>query len=245
VSGIIAANRENNIGINGIANDVKIMVVRTVPNGDERDKDVANSIIYAVKNGAKIINMSFGKTLSPQKELVEKAVAFAESKGVLLVHAAGNDGKNIDEGDNYPTAKRTNGKQPSNWIEVGAISDKDDETLVASFSNYGKNEVTLMAPGTQILSCTPDSKYLEEDGTSMAAPVVAGVAALLLSHFPNLTAVQLKEILVKSVTKPTVQKVIIPGTEDKGDFSELSQTGGIVNAYSAIKLAASLHPFLK
>ena len=163
VSGIIAANRDNNIGINGIANDVKIMVIRAVPNGDERDKDVANAIKYAVNNGAKIINMSFGKSLSPQKEIVEKAVAYAELKGVLLVHAAGNDSQNIDEGDNFPTAKRTKGSKPNNWIEVGASSTLDNEELAATFSNYGKKEVTLFAPGTTILSCTPDSKYLEEE----------------------------------------------------------------------------------
>ena len=95
VAGIIAANRTNNLGVKGVADNVRIMSVRAVPDGDERDKDVANAIIYAVDNGAKVINMSFGKTYPYDKAAVDKAVKYAESKDVLLVHAAGNDGVDV------------------------------------------------------------------------------------------------------------------------------------------------------
>lgn len=239
VAGIIAADRKNNLGIKGIADNVKIMVVRAVPNGDERDKDVANAIIYAVDNGAKIINMSFGKSFSPQKEAVDKAVRYAEQKGVLLVHAAGNDSEDIDVNKNYPSKFYLDGKEAKNWIEVGASSAGSDEDLVGSFSNYGRKMVSLFAPGVEIYSTVPDNKYKNNDGTSMASPATAGVAALLMSYFPELTALQVKDILMKSSRKFDNLKVQKPGG-GKVDFNQLSASGGLVNAYEAVKMAKSM-----
>lgn len=237
VAGIIAADRKNAIGIKGIADNVKIMAVRAVPNGDERDKDVANAIIYAVDNGAKIINMSFGKSFSPEKEVVDKAVKYAEQKGVLLIHAAGNDGDDIDKEKNFPTKKYLNGKEAKNWIEVGASAWGSNEDFVGSFSNYGKKSVSLFAPGVQIYSTTPGNTYKNEDGTSMASPATTGVAALLMSYFPNLTAIDVKEILEKSTRKFDNLKVQKPGSKELVPFSELSASGGLVNAYEAVKMA--------
>jgi cell wall-associated protease len=239
VAGIIAADRKNDIGVKGIADNVKIMVVRAVPNGDERDKDVANAIIYAVDNGAKVINMSFGKSFSPQKEAVDKAVRHAEQKGVLLVHAAGNDAENIDVEKNFPNRFYLDGKEAKNWIEVGASSAGTDDGFVGSFSNYGKKSVSLFAPGVEIYSTVPGSKYKNLDGTSMASPSAAGVAALLMSYFPELTAVQVKEILMKSTRKFDNLKIQKPGG-GKVEFNQLSASGGLVNAYEAVKMAQSL-----
>jgi subtilisin family serine protease len=239
VAGIIAADRKNNIGVNGIADNVKIMVVRAVPNGDERDKDVANAIIYAVNNGAQIINMSFGKSMSPHKEAVDKAVRYAEQKGVLLIHAAGNDAENIDEEKNYPTRFYLDGKEAKNWIEVGASSAGADDGFVGSFSNYGKKTVSLFAPGVEIYSTVPDNKYKSLDGTSMASPTTAGVAALLMAYFPELSALQVKDILLKSTRKFDNLKVQKPGGGNV-EFSQLSSSGGLVNAYEAVKMAQSM-----
>jgi len=238
VAGIIAADRTNTIGIKGIANNVKIMPVRAVPNGDERDKDVANAIIYAVDNGAHIINMSFGKSFSPQKEVVDKAVQYAEQKGVLLIHAAGNDGENIDEKKNFPTRIYADGKEAKNWIEVGA-SAWGGEEIVGSFSNYGKKMVTLFAPGVEIYSTVPGNKYKNENGTSMASPSTAGVAALLMSYFPELSAIEVKDILMKSTRKFDNLQVQKPGGGN-AKFDQLSITGGLVNAYEAVKMAQTL-----
>ncbi len=240
VAGIIAANRKNDIGIKGIADNVRIMSVRAVPNGDERDKDVANAIIYAVDNGAHIINMSFGKSFSPQKEAVDKAIKYAESKGVLLVHAAGNDGKNLDSEYNYPTRKLDKSNEAKAWIEVGASSWGTDEDFVGSFSNYGKKSVTLFAPGVEIYSTTPDNTYESLQGTSMASPATAGVAAIVMSYFPELTATQVRDILVQSTRKFDGLKVQKPKSSEQVPFSELSVSGGLVNAYEAVKLAMNL-----
>ncbi len=240
VAGTIGAVRNNNLGMNGIVTDVKIMVVRTVPDGDERDKDVANSIIYAVDNGAKIINMSFGKSYSPYKKAVDKAVKYAEKKGVLLVHAAGNDGQDNDIKKNFPNAGYLNGKRCKTWVEVGASSWQEKGNFVAGFSNYGQKTVDVFAPGMQIYATVPDNKYKDLQGTSMASPVVVGVAALVLSYYPNLTAVQLKDILMKSASDYGSSEVNVPSTKDKKtEFKTLSVSGGVVNAYNALKLAES------
>ncbi|MCW5909613.1 MAG: S8 family peptidase [Cyclobacteriaceae bacterium] len=238
VAGIIAADRNNNLGIKGIANNAKIMAIRAVPNGDERDKDVANAIIYAVDNGAHIINMSFGKSFSPQKEVVDKAVRYAEQKGVLLIHAAGNDGENIDEEKNFPTRMYSDGKEAKNWIEVGA-SGWGGEELVGSFSNYGKKMVAFFAPGVDVYSTVPDNKYKNESGTSMASPSTAGVAALIMSYFPELSALEVKDVLMKSTRKFDNLQVQKPGG-GKAKLDQLSITGGLVNAYEAVKLAQTL-----
>lgn len=240
VAGIIAANRNNEIGVKGIADNVRIMSVRAVPNGDERDKDVANAIIYAVDNGAQIINMSFGKSFSPNKELVDKAVAYAESKGVLLIHAAGNDGDNLDGKDNFPNKKFANGGESKVWLEIGASAWGSDKNFVGSFSNYGKKSVDVFSPGVQIYSTTPNNTYENLQGTSMACPAAAGVAAILLSYFPDLTAIQVKDIIRQSSRKFDGLKVNKPGSKDEVAFSELSSTGGLVNAYEAVKLAMTM-----
>ena len=239
VSGIIAADRKNNLGIKGIADNVKIMVVRAVHNGDERDKDVANAILYAVDNGAQIINMSFGKSFSPDKEIVDKAVRYAEQKGVLMIHAAGNDAEDIDTKKNYPTRIYADGKEAKNWIEVGASAWGSDEDFVGSFSNYGKKSVALFAPGVEIYSTVPNSKYKNESGTSMASPSTAGVAALLMAYFPELTMAQVKDILIKSTRKFDNLMVQKPGG-GKVNFSQLSSSGGLVNAYEAVKMAQGI-----
>lgn len=237
VAGIIAANRKNDIGIKGIADNVKILPVRAVPNGDERDKDVANAIIYAVDNGAHIINMSFGKGYSPHKEIVDKAVRYAESKGVLLVHAAGNDGKNVDKTPSYPSRFYADGTECKTWIEVGASGWGTDENFVASFSNYGKRTVDMFSPGVRIYSTTPENQYKFNDGTSMASPATAGVAAIIMSYFPSLTAAEVRQILRQSARRFDNLKVTRPGSAESVLFSELSITGGLVNVYEAVKLA--------
>lgn len=239
VAGIIAANRNNDIGVKGIADNVKIMSVRAVPNGDERDKDVANAIRYAVDNGANIINMSFGKGFSPNKDVVDKAVKYAESKGVLLIHAAGNDGDDLDKESNFPNKTYTTGGQSKTWLEIGASSWGADENFVGSFSNYGKKTVDLFAPGVQIYSTTPNDTYENLQGTSMAAPATTGVAAILMSYFPHLSAEDVKEILRQSTRKFDGLKVTKPGSKDPVPFQELSSSGGMVNAYEAVKLAMS------
>lgn len=240
VAGIIGAVRNNGKGIDGIADNVRIMMLRAVPDGDEHDKDIALAIRYAVDNGAKIINMSFGKSYSPQKQWVDDAVKYAESKGVLLVHAAGNDAKNLDADYNYPTPILLDGGRPTNWLTIGASGDPGNGGLSASFSNYGKKEVDVFAPGVNIYSTIPGgTTYGNASGTSMASPVTAGVAAFLLQYYPTLTPQQLKTVLEKSAVKPTI-KAEKPGTDEEVDFSELSRTGGLINAYEAAKLAQQM-----
>ena len=239
VAGIIAAVRDNDLGVNGVGgSNVRIMSIRTVPNGDERDKDVANAIRYAVDNGAKVINMSFGKGQSPYKDAVDDAMKYAQKNDVLLVHAAGNDGKQLTLDNNYPNdtykGRRRTGKT---WIEVGAASSSYDEGLAAGFSNYNKDYVDVFAPGARIYSTTPDNEYATFDGTSMAAPMVAGIAALVRSYFPDLKAKQVKEIIEESALPVNLQ-VVKPGSEgEKISFADLSATGGLANAYTAVKLA--------
>ena len=247
VAGIIAAERGNNLGIDGIAEPVKIMVIRAVPNGDERDKDVANAIYYAVDNGANIINMSFGKAYSPQKEAVDAAVKYAAEKGVLLVHAAGNDAKDIDVEGNFPTKRFLGSKKvANNWLEVGASAWGGPTNFVGSFSNFGRKTVDVFAPGVDIYSTTPGNEYESLSGTSMAAPVTSGVAALIMAYYPDLSAKQVKKIIEKSTINYKRDKVNMPGAggeeeEEAEDsmirFKKLSQTGGVVNAYEALKRA--------
>lgn len=240
VAGIIAADRKNDIGIKGIADNVRIMSVRTVPNGDERDKDVANAILYAVDNGAHIINMSFGKSTSPRKEVVDKAVKYAVQKGVLLIHAAGNESDDIDVEKNYPTRFYLDGSEAKNWLEVGASSWGADKDFVGSFSNYGKKSVDLFAPGVEIYSTVPDNKYKDLNGTSMASPVTAGVAAVIMSYFPEFTALEVKEIIRQSTRKFDNLKINMPGSKGEIEFSQMSSTGGLINLYEAVKLAQEL-----
>lgn len=289
VAGIIAANRHNDLGIMGVADNVSIMVVRIVPEGDERDKDVANGIRYAVDNGARVINMSFGKGFKSDKKVVDEAVKYAQEKGVLLVHAAGNDNENNDDSDNFPNKyfetpesiaykkahqpkppvpfrQMDNRTQPSvvdnngfnrtpkpapvdtakfqfphanNWIEVGASSYKDNDDLKASFSNYGRYLVDVFAPGFMINSTVPGSKYEEFDGTSMAAPVVSGMSATILSYYPHLSPAQVRDIIIKSAVKVThkIKYENTKGEKVRGLLSDISVSGGIANLYNALKLA--------
>ena len=248
VSGIIAAERNNGLGMNGVANNVRIMSVRTVPDGDERDKDVAAAIVYAVDNGASVINMSFGKGASPRKDIVDEAVKYASDHDVLIIHAAGNDNKQVTSDNNFPTDKfeKRSGflglfgpKYAENWVEVGAINWQNDESLVAPFSNYSPDYVDVFAPGMEIYSTTPFNEYENQQGTSMAAPVVTGVAAVIRSYFPDLTAQQVKQVVMESAVRQN-KKVKEPGSEVLVPFSQLSVTGGIVNAYDAIQLASQV-----
>jgi cell wall-associated protease len=244
VSGIIGASRNNNKGMNGVANNVKIMAVRAVPDGDEYDKDVALGLRYAVDNGAKVINTSFGKGFSPKKEWVYEAILYAASKDVLIVNAAGNDGKNMDVEKTFPNdSKDLKTEISDNFLTVGAMSANYNETLPASFSNFGKINVDVFAPGVQIYSTTPEGGYDKFSGTSMAAPSTAGVAALIRSYYPKLSASQVKHILMNSGTLIDIE-VIKPGSQsrenptgEKVPFSELSVSGRIVNAYNALKMA--------
>lgn len=241
VSGIIAAERNNNIGMDGIAGDVaKILVVRAVPDGDERDKDIANAIYYAVDNGAKVINMSFGKGFSPDKERVWEAMKYAEKKDVLMVHAAGNDNKNVDITFNYPTNFKDgeNTSFVNNWITVGA-STRYNDNLKASFSNYGQR-VDIFAPGLEIYSTVTKSGYKFLQGTSMASPVVAGCAALLWAYFPSLTAAEVKDILLKTANKSNVPLLLNEDVDTT--FDKLSVTGGVVDVYKAVKYAYENYP---
>lgn len=246
VAGIIGAIR-NGIGADGVADNVRIMMLRTVPNGDEYDKDIALAIRYAVDNGAKIINMSFGKAYSPEKEWVDDAVKYAESKGVLLVHAAGNDGRNLEKEPSYPSPYfyGVSTTKAPNFITVGASSDPSIKgDFIADFSNYGNKTVDVFAPGVKIYSTLPGGdKYGNNQGTSMAAPVVSGIAALIWSHYPHLTANQVKDAIEKTVWKSDDTFVNRPGEKkEQVLLSELAATAGIVNAYEAVKYADSLKP---
>ncbi|MES2528639.1 MAG: S8 family serine peptidase [Bdellovibrionota bacterium] len=236
VSGSIAANRANALGIKGVASRVKIMAVRVVPNGDERDKDVANGIRYAVDNGARIINMSFGKAYSPYKRVVDEAVKYAEAKGVLLVHAAGNDSKNNDLIPSFPSkTARADGVEAANWLEICATSFQKGLALPATFTNFGKKSVDFCAPGVDILSTTPDNTYQLASGTSMATPTTAGVAALVMSHNPGLDAEQMINLLHDTSRRYPQLMVNIPGTTNPILFGKLSHSGSIVDAFEAIK----------
>ena len=242
VAGIIGAVRNNGIGIDGIASAVRIMSVRAVPNGDERDKDIANAIRYAVDNGAQIINMSFGKSYSPQKAAVDDAARYADSRGVLIVHAAGNDGEDVETSPSFPTPAYLGGGNAANWIEVGASSWRGGKALAAEFSNFGTQKVDVFAPGVDILSTAVGGGTARESGTSMAAPVVSGLAALLMSYYPKLTAADVKRIIMRSAVPFRDVMVVRPGSNDGKTvpFGSLSSTGGIVNAYTALKMAEEM-----
>lgn len=241
VAGIVAQVRNNKIGGDGIANNVQILTVRAVPDGDEYDKDIALGIRYAVDNGAKIINGSFGKAFSPHKQWVYDAIKYAESKDVLIVHAAGNDAKDIDKEDNFPNDSDDKITEfADNMITVGALNYEYGTNVVADFSNYGKLNVDVFAPGVKIYASTPNNTYQFLQGTSMAAPNVAGVAALIRSYYPTLTAKQVKHILMESGTAITTSVAVGGDPEKSRLFSELSKSGRMVNAYNAMVMAEKL-----
>ncbi len=248
VSGIIAAQRDNNIGVQGVADNVKVMMIRAVPEGDEYDKDIALAIKYAVDNGAKVINMSFGKSFSPEKKWVDEAVHYAEARDVVIVHAAGNESADVDSTDNFPNPNLIEfNSTASNFITVGASSDTHigNGDLIAYFSNYGARDVDVFAPGTKIYSTLPGgNEYGFLQGTSMASPVVAGVAALIRSYYPALSAKQVKYVIEKSAAAaPDSIKITKPGGGNSlCSMHDLCTSGGFLNAYAAIKLAATLKP---
>ncbi len=238
VSGIVLAEREPAIA-GEAAPDIRIMSVRTVPDGDERDKDVANAIRFAVDHGADVISMSFGKAYSPYKAEVDSAVAYADAHGVLMVHAAGNDGEDLATSPDFPSPSYLAGGEAKNWIEVGASSWKGLDELAAGFSNYGADRVDVFAPGVDIYSSLPGGKYGKESGTSMATPVVSGLAAVMMAYFPTLKAPDVKRIILETASPYRDQQVVKPGTKDETTtFGSLSRTGGVVNAYEALKAAA-------
>ena len=240
VAGIIAAKRNNGLGANGVAENVEIMSIRAVPNGDEYDKDIALGIRYAVDNGAKIINGSFGKAYSPNAEWVYDAIKYAADNDVLFVHAAGNSGEDLDDPNNpnFPNDQINNGPEMAdNVITVGALTSKYGSEMVASFSNYGLINVDVFAPGDDIYSTMPNNEYDFQGGTSMAAPAVAGVAALVRSFYPKLSASQVKAILLNSGLT-TKSKVVVDGDASKAmDFQKISKSGKMVNAYNALIMA--------
>lgn len=239
VAGIVAQIKNNGKGGDGVVNsNIEIMPVRAVPNGDEYDKDIALAIRYAVDNGAKVINGSFGKDYSPHRDWVWDAIKYAESKDVLIIHAAGNDSKNIDSEPNFPTDENNGTEIADNLLTIGALNYEYGSALVANFSNYGKNNVDIFAPGVKIYATVPKNKYRYLEGTSMAAPNAAGVAALIRSYYPSLTASQVKHIIMDSGTQLTTQ--VIVGGKDKQSFSDISKTGKIVNAYNAILMAEQM-----
>lgn len=241
VAGIIAAERGNGLGADGVANNVQIMAIRAVPNGDEYDKDVALAIRYAADNGAKVMNTSFGKAYSPHSDKVREAIAYAASKDVLIVNAAGNDALDLDENKSYPNDAVDNGPEVAdNFVTVGALAPSYGEDVVASFSNYGKINVDVFAPGAKIYSTTPENEYDTKGGTSMAAPAVAGVAALIRSYFPKLTASQVKSILMTSGLPKSGEVIIGGNPTNKAAFDTLSKSGKMVNAYNAFILASKM-----
>jgi cell wall-associated protease len=243
VAGLIGAIRNNGYGIDGVADNVKLMAIKAVPIGDEYDKDEVNAIHYAVDNGAKIINMSFGKKISPHKEWVDEAFKYAAAHDVLLVQAAGNDNEDMDKKPDYPNDIFADGSgtDADNVIDVGASGLKPDTSLAAAFSNYGKKNVDVFAPGVKITSIDMDAELITDDGTSFSAPIVTGIAALILEYYPSLSAKQLKQAIMGSATPLQGTMVYKPGTKEKVDFTTLCKTGGIVNARKALEIASKMH----
>lgn len=244
VAGIIAQTRHNGLGGDGVASDVvEIMAVRAVPDGDEYDKDVALAIRYAVDNGAKVINGSFGKYYQENSQWVRDAIKYAGDKDVLIVVAAGNDSKDLNpaSGDveRYPNdVDPKTGKEVSdNFLVVGALNPEFGEGMVASFSNFGSKDVDVFGPGVEIYATVPFGKYDFLQGTSMASPNVAGVAALIRSYYPNLKAGQVKQILKDSGVAVNKEVIVAGKKTDKRDFSAISTSGKFVNAYNALIMA--------
>jgi len=240
VAGIIAAERNNGKGANGVANNVEIMSIRAVPNGDEYDKDVALAIRYAVDNGAKVINGSFGKSFSPHSEWVRDAIKYASDNDVVFVHAAGNSGENIDTAPNFPDDNVNYVEVSNTYIRVGSLASKYGSKIVSDFSNYGKKNVDIFAPGSAIYSTFPETNTKSISGTSMASPAVAGIVALVRSYYPKLTAAQVKQVILESGL-PLTTKVVVGGdASNVKPFSDLSKSGKIANAYNALIVASKL-----
>lgn len=241
VAGIVGASRHNDMGMNGVAENVKIMAVRAVPDGDEYDKDITMAIRYAVDNGAKVINTSFGKYHSPYPEKVNEAIAYAAKHDVLIVNAAGNEGLDLDKKRVYPNDQWPEQEElVSNFINVGSITPSYGKELVSSFSNYGQESVDVFSPGSAIYSTTPLDEYEFLQGTSMASPNVAGVAAVIRSLYPKLSAEQVKDAIVNSGLTADIDVIVGGNAEDMRPFSTLSKSGKMVNMYNAIIYASKL-----
>ena len=241
VAGLIGAVRGNGYGIDGVADNVRIMSVKAVPNGDEYDKDISNAIRYAVDHGARVVNMSFGKKISPHKVWVDDAFKYAASKDVLLVMASGNDNQDVDAKPEFPSDTYLDGTTTDNVINVGASGPRKGEKLAAAFSNYGKVNVDIFSPGVKVTSIDEDAEFNTADGTSFSSPIVAGIAALIMEYYPELSARQVKQAILASANSLKGTMVIKPGTKDeKVDFSTLSKTGGIVNALKALQVASKM-----
>jgi subtilisin family serine protease len=244
VAGIIAATRDNKKGIDGVASNVKIMSIRAVPNGDEYDKDIALAIRYAADNGAKVINASFGKDFSPNSEWVYDALKYAATMDVLFVHAAGNDGIDLDSPENpsfpndHPNESRAD--FANNYITVGALTPFYGKDIIAVFSNYGKENVDIFAPGDEIYSTMPNNSYEFQGGTSMAAPAVTGLAAMIRSYFPNLSAAQVKKVIMDSGISLPIKVQVGESEVEEKSFSEISKSGKIANLYNALILASQV-----
>jgi len=239
VAGIIAAERNNGIGMDGVANNAEIMVIRAVPDGDEYDKDIALAIRYAVDNGAKVINTSFGKYYSPNPEWVWDAIKYASDNDVLIVNAAGNEGFDLDTVQVYPNDQRPgeNSEIGDTFITIGALNFKYGSEMVAGFSNYGNEQVDLFAPGVKIWSTTPLNEYEYLQGTSMAAPAVAGVAAVIRSYYPSLSAKEVKDVLMNSGLTASANVILGGDSSNQDTFGNISRSGNMVNLYNALILA--------
>jgi cell wall-associated protease len=241
VGGIVGSIRGNNLGGDGVADNVLLMSLRAVPDGDEADKDIALSIRYAVDNGAQVINMSFGKGYSPHQEEVFEAFKYADSKGVLLVHAAGNSNMDTDAEPNYPTPMYSFQKEKLDlYLTIGASTRFPKQKLAAEFSNFGQTSVDVFAPGHDIYNAVPQSDYKKLNGTSMASPMVAGVAALLKSYFPAMTMNEIKDVMLKSAKSYKGVKQYKPGTEELVDFGTLSVTGAVIDVNAAVKMCLAI-----
>lgn len=236
VGGIIGAVRHNELGGDGVAENIKLMSIRAVPDGDEQDKDVAMAIRYAVDNGASVINMSFGKAYSKHQKEVYEAMAYADSKGVLLIHAAGNDGVNLDDNPNFPTNEYSFQTKPLDMYVCVGASTRDKKHLAADFSNFSSRQVNVFAPGYEIYNTIPQSDYKILQGTSMAAPMVTGVAALLKSYFPSLSMKEIKDIMLASAKQYKGTMIPSPGTGESVDFGKLSTTGAVIDVAAAVKM---------
>jgi len=247
VAGLVASVPDSAWNMNALYPSLQIMGVRVVPDGDEYDKDIALGIKYAVDNGAKIINMSFGKSFSPEQIWVDKAIRYAASKDVLIVHAAGNESYDLNNKAVYPNPYSSAlNDTASNVLTVAASSDEFiNSTLLTDFSNFGPKIVDVLAPGNKIYSTLPGKTnhgYLQ--GTSMAAPIVSHIAAMIRSYYPNLSAVDVKKIIMQSVWKPsnTNMEYSIPQKEESKKLIDIASSGGIVNAANAITLANKYIP---
>lgn len=200
VAGTIAAEQNNGVGIAGVANNVKIMAIRTVPDAaDELDSDIVEAYLYAANNGAKIINCSFGKAKNEGGMVVRDTINKISSKGVLVVISAGNDSMgpftwhDIDRSAKFPASFDS-----ANTL---VIASTDSKGALSSFSNVGRVGVDVASPGSNIYSTINGNKYSMASGTSMAAPNASGVAAMVMGYYPNLKNISVKQVLMETVTK--------------------------------------------